>query len=387
MEESNPQVPIRMLYVEDEADTREVIVQALESEYPDILLFVAKDGAEGLDSFRANRPDVVITDVRMPVMDGLRMAGEIKALAPEVEIIAMTAHSETSFLLNAIEVGINHYVLKPTDYDKLFPAIEKSLEIVRLKRQVKEYASLLERRVQELRESEEQLRCANEELEAFSYAVAHDLRKPLTVISGYCQGVLALCGKDLSEECLGFVKSAYDGTHRMSELITSLLMLSQARYSEYKREEVDLSAVALDVARELQLAEPGRKVAVNIQPGLSVWGDANLLRVVLANLMGNSWKYTAGREEAVIEFGALESAGTTAFYVRDNGIGLDMEQSQELFKPFRRQIGEQAEGLGIGLATVERIVKRHGGRVWAEGEPGKGTTVHFILSAPGSNSI
>lgn len=385
MEESNPQVPIRMLYVEDEADTREVIVQALESEYPDILLFVAKDGAEGLDSFRANRPDVVITDVRMPVMDGLRMAGEIKAMAPEVEIIAMTAHSETSFLLYAIEVGINHYVLKPTDYDKLFPAIDKSLEIVRLKRQVKEYAAELERRVQELRESEEQLRCANEELEAFSYAVAHDLRKPLHVINSYCQGIMTLCGKQLEEECLGYVRSAYDGTLKMNRLITSLLMLSQARYSEFKREAVDLSAVALDVVEELELAEPERKVAVKIHPGLAAWGDANLLRVVLANLIGNAWKYSAERADAIIEFGALDSAGAKAFYVRDNGIGLDMEQSHELFKPFRRlESGGQAEGLGIGLATVERIVKRHGGRVWAEGEPGKGTAIYFILSGDGA---
>jgi two-component system, sensor histidine kinase and response regulator len=381
MEESKLHHPIRMLYVEDEADTREILQQALENEYPDIVLYVAKDGADGLESFRANSPDVVITDVRMPVMDGLRMSAEIKAIAPDVEVIAMTAYSETAFLLKAIEVGINHYVLKPVDYDKLFPAIEKSLEIIRLKRQVLEYAAEMEKRVRELRESEERLRCANEELETFSYAVAHDLRKPLNVVNGYCQGVLALCGKELDEECLGYIRGAYDGTLRMNRLITSLLMLSQARYSDFKIDKVDLSELALEVAKELEVAEPERKVEVSVAAGVAARGDANLLRAVLANLMGNAWKYSANREQAVIEFGAVEAAGARAFYVRDNGIGLDPEQSQDLFKPFRRDSdGGEVEGLGIGLATVERIVRRHGGRVWAEGEPGKGTTVYFTLS-------
>jgi PAS domain S-box-containing protein len=232
-----------------------------------------------------------------------------------------------------------------------------------------------------------ELEAANRELEAFNYTVAHDLRKPLTVINGYWQLIRELCGDKLNEACNSYLREAYDGTWRMNRLIDALLNFSRLAHIEPRRETVDLSVVAQTVAAELQLAEPARRVAFLIADGVSAEGDAGLLRAVLDNLLGNAWKYTGTRNEGIIEFGTTEVDGKLAYFVRDNGAGFDMADADKLFTPFRRLPGaEEYKGFGIGLATVERIIQRHGGRVWAEGEPGKGSTFYFTLPAGGELS-
>jgi len=225
-----------------------------------------------------------------------------------------------------------------------------------------------------------ELETANRELEAFNYTVAHDLRKPLTIVNGYCQVMLELCGNKLDPDCRGYLQETYEGTCRMNRLIDTLLNFSRLAHVEPCRETVDLSAMAQELARELQRADPGRQVTFRIGKGITVNGDANLLRIVLDNLLGNACKYTALRQDAVIEFGLAEIAGKPTCFVRDNGPGFDMAYAEKLFAPFKRLDGvEQCEGFGIGLATVERIIKRHNGQVWAEGESGKGATFYFTL--------
>ncbi|HEY7746636.1 MAG TPA: PAS domain S-box protein [Desulfuromonadales bacterium] len=225
-----------------------------------------------------------------------------------------------------------------------------------------------------------ELEAAYREMEAFNYTVAHDLRKPLTAISGFCQVLREVCGNRLDEQCKGYLQEVYDGTWRMNRLIDALLNFSHLAHIEPHRENVDLSAMAQEVAAELRLSEPARRVTFHIAEGLQVQGDVNLLRVVLDNLLGNAWKYTGSREEGVVELDTTEVDGKTVCFVRDNGTGFDMANADKLFTPFQRLPGAQeSEGFGIGLATVERIVRRHGGRVWAEGEPGKGATFYFTL--------
>jgi len=227
-----------------------------------------------------------------------------------------------------------------------------------------------------------ELEAANRELEAFNYTVAHDLRRPLTVVNGYCQAIREICSDQLDEQCQGYLQEAYDGTLRMNRLIDALLNFSRLAHVELRRETVDLSTMAHLVAAELKLAGPGRKVTILIAEGVSADGDAALLRVVLDNLLGNAWKYSATREKAVIEFGATEIDGKPAYFVRDNGTGFDNADVDKIFTPFQRLSGsEECQGFGIGLATVARIIGRHGGKVWAEGEFGKGATFYFTLSA------
>jgi PAS domain S-box-containing protein len=244
----------------------------------------------------------------------------------------------------------------------------------------KRMAEEIERLNTDLATRAAELEVANRELEAFNYSVAHDLRQPLNIISSYCQVIMELCGDQLDEQCKGYLQGSYEGTLRMNMLIEALLNFSRMGHVEPRRETVDLSAMAHEVAAELKLAEPGRRVTFLIADGVSANGDASLLRVVLDNLLGNAWKYTGMREEAVIEFGATESDGNKAYCVRDNGAGFDMANADKLFTPFRRLPGaEEWRGFGIGLATVERIVRCHGGKVWADGEPGKGATFYFTL--------
>ena len=231
----------------------------------------------------------------------------------------------------------------------------------------------------DLTERAAELEAANRELETFNYTVAHDLRKPLTVINGYCQILREVCSEKLDKECRDYLHEAYDGTWRMNQLIDALLKFSSMAQVEPRRETVDLSGMAQAVVAELAQAEPARQVEFRIAEGISVIGDAALLRVALDNLLGNAWKYTSQQEEAVIEFGVTTIGEETAYFVRDNGPGFDMADAEKLFVPFQRAGKAEFAGHGIGLATVERIIRRHGGRVWAEGEVGKGAIFYFTL--------
>jgi PAS domain S-box-containing protein len=225
-----------------------------------------------------------------------------------------------------------------------------------------------------------ELEAANRDLEAFNYSVAHDLRQPLNIVSGYCQGIQMLCQEQLNEQCREFLQEAYSSTLRMNRLIDALLNFSRLRHVEPRRDEVDLSDLAQQVADELRRAHPERQVEVRIAKGVLAHGDADLLRVVLQNLLGNAWKYSSAQEKPVIEFGVRISEEGTHYFVLDNGIGFDMAEAEKLFVPFQRLSGtEQVRGLGIGLATVERIILRHGGRIWAEGTPGSGACFCFTL--------
>lgn len=234
------------------------------------------------------------------------------------------------------------------------------------------------------RQKSKELETANKELEAFNYTVAHDLRKPLTVINGYCQIIQEMYGDKLDEKCRGYLNEAYDGTLSMNRLIDALLNFSHMGHVKPHREALNLSAMAREVAAGLKLAEPERRVTFLIADGVSAEGDASLLRVVLDNLLGNALKYTGMRVEAVIEFGTKKVDKRPAYYVRDNGTGFDKADADKLFIPFQRLPGAvECKGFGIGLATVERIIVRHGGKVWAEGEAGKGAIFYFTLSAAG----
>ena len=246
--------------------------------------------------------------------------------------------------------------------------------------QIRTLNAELEARV-ELRTAE--LAAANKNLEAFTYSVAHDLRSPLRALSGYGEMLIEDYGDSLGETGRGYVGRIQAASERMDALIDDLLTLSRVSRAEMSLGPVDLSTEVAAIAGDLQAGEPGRRVRFAIQDGVWVNADRTLIRTVLQNLLDNAWKYTGKRASATIEFGATaaEDAGVCC-YVRDNGAGFDPAFADKLFQPFQR-LHSVAEfpGTGIGLASVRRIIERHGGRVWAEGAVGRGATFYFTLDA------
>ncbi|HLO78579.1 MAG TPA: ATP-binding protein, partial [Magnetospirillum sp.] len=242
---------------------------------------------------------------------------------------------------------------------------EAEAEITRLN-------AVLEQRV---RQRTAELEAANNELASFSYSVSHDLRAPLRRIEGFARILLEETGSHFDERGEHCVNRIQAGTREMSEMVDSFLRLSRTTRGELALEQVDLSSVVQSVVAELAEKEPDRAVAVHIQPGLSIQGDRRLLKSALVNLFENAWKYTRRTSVPEVWFGRNADG---AFFVRDNGVGFDQSFAGRLFIPFNRlHKPEEYEGIGIGLATVQRIIARHGGRVWAEGVSGQGATILF----------
>jgi PAS domain S-box-containing protein len=250
-------------------------------------------------------------------------------------------------------------------------------ERLRAEEEARRLTAELERRVAD---RTAQLAAVNEELESFAYSVSHDLRAPLRVIDGFAQALVEDYGDRLDDGGRDFLDRIRTGSQQMGELIDDLLALSRAARGELRPARVDLSELAGRVVEALRTRDPARAVEVVIPPGVTATGDPSLLRVVLDNLLGNAWKYTGRTAHPRIEFGAAERDGERAYFVRDNGAGYDPAYAGKLFEPFQRlHRPDEFEGHGIGLATVRRVVNRHGGRAWADGQVGKGATVYFTL--------
>ena len=247
---------------------------------------------------------------------------------------------------------------------------------------VKITRDISERRLaeQEILRRSLELEAANKELEAFSYSVSHDLRAPLRGIEGFSQALQEDYEPQLDSTAKDYLKRIRSATHRMGELIDDLLNLSRVTRAEMYRERIDLSKLANEIAQELRSHEPTRSVALKIAKGLEAEGDGRLVRVALQNLIGNAWKFTSKRAEAEIEFGQKNSNGDRTYFVRDNGAGFNQSYATRLFGAFQRlHAANEFPGTGIGLATVQRIINRHGGTVWAEGSVNSGATIYFTL--------
>ncbi|MGE4343660.1 MAG: ATP-binding protein [Geoalkalibacter sp.] len=252
-------------------------------------------------------------------------------------------------------------------------------EALRLVHELQVHQLELQMQNAQLAQARDELEAANIDLEAFNYTLAHDLRQHLMTINGYCQLIQDLSVAERAEKSQEYLEDIYQSTLSMSRLIDTLLEFSSVANGEVRRQSIDLSAIAEAVVAELTHMADTPRYTFHIARGILVDADPDLLRVVLDNLIGNACKYSGNRDGVVIEFGATSAYGKQACFVRDNGPGFDMALAGKLFLPFQRLPGTKVEGHGIGLATVERIVKRHGGRVWAESEKSKGATFFFTL--------
>jgi len=383
-------VSFSILIVDDNAATCGHLQNLLAMNYPDFVLYLADSGRSGLESFKEHGQDIVVTDISMPFLDGISMAASMKGMHPEVAIIALTSFSDTNYLLRAIEVGIDYYLLKPLNCTKLYAAIDKIRDSLFSLYQRKEMETALQQYQAELRLANEllelridertaELQASISELESFSYSVSHDLRAPLRHINSFSAILAQEYGDDLPPDARDYLERIRTATGRMGVLIDHLLELSRVGRAQIQLTTVNLSALAAAIIENLKASEPERRVETCIEEGLACYGYETLIRQLLENLLGNAWKFTSKKAVSSIEFGTRNVGGKQVFVIQDNGAGFDMEHRYQLFGIFQRLHDEEFEGTGIGLATAQKVVQRHGGRIWAEGEVGKGARFFFTL--------
>ncbi|GAB3344881.1 ATP-binding protein [Lysobacter tyrosinilyticus] len=369
----------RLLLADDNADMREYLVRLLSPRY-DVEAVV--DGEEALARALQQPPDLVLSDVMMPRMDGvtlLRRLREEPATAT-IPVVLLSARAGEEAIVAGLETGADDYLVKPFSARELISRVRSNVELARMRRLAAEAAQeLAETRAALLQD----LEARNQELEAFSYSVSHDLRAPLRTIDGFSKMLLEDYASDLPEDAQHYLRRMDEGVRRMSELVTDLLRMARASRGELTLVPIDLSMLAQQVVLALRHREPGREVRVAIAEHLTVQGDGGLLQIALENLIGNAWKFTTRQAAPLIEIGRERQGDEDVFFVRDNGAGFDMAQAGKLFAPFQRLHADaDYQGTGLGLVTIQRIVARHGGRIWVSAAVGEGATFYFTL-APG----
>ncbi|MFZ5478239.1 MAG: sensor histidine kinase [Myxococcota bacterium] len=363
----------RVLVVDDDAGSLSAVSAILEPLGVEVVR--ARSGEEALRACLRAEFAVIVLDVRMPGMDGFEVASLLRSRprSAGTPIVFLTGAATSDLAaMRAYTTGAVDYMIKPAE-----PAVLRSKVAV--------FVDLWKRtedlRVQEqaLRHRTEELAERNEELEAFASAVSHDLRAPLRAIAGF-GAILAQTAPDLPAEAVDALARIQSAVRRMSALIDDLLALSRVSRAEMLRVPFDLSRIAVEILEELALRDPNRRVEWTVEPGMRAEGDPGLVRLLLENLVGNAWKFTRDRDPARIEVCTELRDGHPSFAVRDNGVGFDMAFAGHLFRPFHRlHDPERWEGTGIGLATAERIARRHGGRVEGYAEPDRGATFRFTL--------
>ena len=353
-------------------------------------LIKANSGREALKWLLTHEFAVVLLDVKMPEMDGFETATLIRQRdkSRHTPIIFLTAADKSQTqAVRGYAVGAVDYLVKPIVPEFVRSKVAVFVELAKKNELLRRQAELLKASEQEARElAEEQaelvrdLEHKNRELESFSYAVSHDLRAPLRRIESFSRAVQDSHADRLDDAGRHYLERVREASQQMAQLIDDVLYLARVTRTEMREQEVDLSALVTLLLDRMREAEPARAVESKVRPGVTVLADGQLLRIAVENLLQNAWKFTGQMPVARIEFGLTNVAGEPTYFVRDNGAGFDMAYVDRLFGPFQRlHLQSEFPGTGIGLATVQRIVHRHGGRVWAEGTPGQGATFHFTL--------
>jgi two-component system, sensor histidine kinase and response regulator len=350
----------------------------------------AGSGREALKWLLTHDAAVVLLDVKMPDMDGFETATLIRQRdkSRHTPIIFLTAadRSQTD-AVRGYAVGAVDYLVKPVVPEfvrskvAVFVELARKTELLRRQARLLQEGELAARELAEARaELVRDLEHKNRELESFSYAVSHDLRAPLRRIESFSRAVQESQGERLDSEGRRYLDRVREASRQMAQLIDDVLYLSRVTRADVREHEVDLSGLVELLLERMREAEPARTVETRVRPGITVTGDGQLLRIAIENLLENAWKFTAREPAARIEFGVTNVAGEPTYFVRDNGAGFDMAYADRLFGPFQRlHLASEFPGTGIGLATVQRIIHRHGGRVWGEAMPGQGATFHFTL--------
>jgi signal transduction histidine kinase len=387
----------RIMLVEDERLVAYNLQQRLQRLGYEVSAVVASCD-EALARAREAPPDLVLMDIHIEgELDGIETAARLQEVA-DAPVVFLTAYSEESTLERARATRPYGYLVKPISERELHATIQMVLERrkaeialreseARLKRAATEREAAwevvrrlnieLERKVDERTAA---LRSTIAELEAFSYSVAHDLRAGVRAISGLASILLEDYAAAVDESGRGYLRRLRSASLTLGNMVDGLLELSRIARADFERREVDLSAMASELAREIRESDPARQAEFVIEPGVKASADPRLARIALENLLRNAWKFTGRHERARIEFGRAGGGATPVYFVSDDGAGFDMTHMHRLFGAFERlHAAGEFEGTGIGLATVRRVIERHEGRIWARAEPERGATFFFTL--------
>jgi signal transduction histidine kinase len=361
----------RLLIVDDEARLMIALCNTLRDERYDVVGVTS--GTEALKKVDGGRFDVLLTDLMMPEMDGIALLRSALERDPQLVGIVMTAHGTISTAVAAMKAGAMDYVLKPFSLSTLLPVLDRAMTVRRLRARNLE----LEQRV---RERTEELEEANRELEAFSYSISHDLRAPLRTIGGFSDVLLQDFAPDLPPDAQRLLQRIVGSAQRMEELIAALLDLARFSRQPLSKRQVNVADLVTDVVEELRKGEGERRIEIDVSALPDCAADPALLRQVFVNLLSNAFKFTRNREPARIEIKCESRENEYVFSIRDNGVGFDPAHAENLFNVFQRLHSEtQFEGTGVGLSIVQRIVERHGGRIWADAVPDHGATFSFTI--------
>ncbi len=377
-------------------------------------------GEEALIYVSKRTPVLVISDIIMPGMDGYQLCRELKEnpSTSAVPVILLTSLQDPNDIIRGLQAGADNFITKPYDERYLLSRIEHLLsnrnrdsdiqirektEPINLKYRGEEFKitsgrrqildlliSVYDTAIQrndeltaiklQLEETNRSLLQANEDLDAFSRTVSHDLKSPLSVIIGFTSAIMDNPETTVSDEEKSYIQFIHESALEMTQLIRDLLSFSQSGRLDLQEEELDLSDIANDIIGGILLRYPESKPEIIIETGLKARADNKLMRVVLDNLIGNAVKYSSKCDSPSITFGKKEYFGKDMFYIKDNGAGFDMSKADKLFQPFvRLHSGMEYSGTGVGLSTVKRIIEKHGGEIWAESQSGKGATFFFTL--------
>jgi two-component system sensor histidine kinase/response regulator len=369
MEGMNSVATARILIVDDEMASMRALCDTLQTRGYDVAGFTGGDVA--LQCLRERQFDLLLTDLMMPGMGGVELLAAALKIDPQVVGIIMTGQGTVATAVEAMKAGAFDYVLKPFKLSLILPVLTRALAV----RQLRLDKIFLE---ENLRKRSAALETANQELEAFSYSVSHDLRAPLRAVNGFAQMLEEDYGEKVDDEGRRLLATVRAGAVQMGRLIDDLLAFSRSGRQTLEASPVDMVALTREAAAQFLSEHPGSKMDISNLP--SAIGDGPLLKQVWVNLIGNAFKYSAKAPSPLIEIGGQKNDADVEYWVRDNGAGFDMKYYDKLFRVFQRLHGiDQFPGTGAGLAIVQRIIFRHGGRVWAEGWVGEGAVFHFSL--------
>ncbi|MEO8804938.1 MAG: ATP-binding protein [Burkholderiaceae bacterium] len=366
----------RLLIVDDEAAQMQALCDTLEDHGYEVV--GRTKGDTGLAALREAPFDLLLADLMMPGMNGIELLRAALAIDPTLVGIIMTGEGTIGSAVEAMQSGALDYILKPFKLSAILPVLGRGLTVRRLRLE----NEALARRV---REHAAEVEATNRELDAFTRSASHDLRSPLNIVLGFSALLVKELGTSIPPEQRTWLLHVERSAQRMSQLIDALMRLSRAGRQVLKLQTVDMASLVRSVVDDLRQEQPQHQVALQVGEMPPILADVQLLRQLFVNLLSNAFKFTRNTEHAAITVGCEPRDAEQVFFVRDNGPGFDMTRAHQLFDAFQRfHRADEFEGSGVGLSIVQRIVQRHGGRIWAQAAPGQGASFYFTLEAAGS---